>query len=132
MSDERRAVGRPSKYNEDVQAHAEQYIYDFKEQGDVIPSQAGLCCWLGIAKSTSQLWAKEYPEFSATLDAIQIKQEALALNGGLNGAFNATITKLVLANHGYSEKQEIDHRSGDGTMSPTIHISFPDDKADHE
>lgn len=113
-----RQVGRPTKYNEDLQAHADRYIFDYHEQEDVIPSAAGLCVWLGISRPTLHEWERIHPEFSATLAAIRELQEKVALNKGLTGAFNSTIVKLVLANHGYSDKQEIDHRSGDASMSP--------------
>lgn len=115
---EKRAIGRPSKYNEQMQAHADRYVFDFNEQGDVIPSNSGLCCWLGISRPTLHEWGRAYPEFSNTLEAIQSKQETMTLNKALVGDFNSTIAKLVLANHGYSDKQEIDHRSGDQSMSP--------------
>ncbi|MDF7387072.1 DNA-packaging protein, partial [Proteus mirabilis] len=61
-------------------------------------------------------------EFSDTLDGIMAFQEMKLINSGLAGDFNATITKLMLANHGYSEKQEVDHQSSDGSMSqkPTV------------
>jgi len=105
------AVGRPTKYNAEVQAVADRYIGDFVNQGDVVPSQAGLCVWLGISKHTSQEWGKIHPEFSATLEAIKVIQEKLTLSGGLTSTFNATICKLLLANHGYSEKQQIEEKS---------------------
>lgn len=114
---DKRPVGRPSKYNEELQAKAEQYLYDFSEQGDVVPSQAGLCCWLGIVRSTLQEWDKIYPEFSATLGAISVKQENLALNRSLDGGFNSTIAKLLLANHGYSDAQKIDHTTNGKNIS---------------
>jgi len=41
------------------------------------------------------------------------------VNRGLDGTFNAAITKLILHNHGYSEKQELAHTSPDESMSPT-------------
>ena len=109
-------VGRPTKYNEELQEKADGYLYELEELGHVVPSRAGLCCYLGIAKSTSQAWEKEHPAFSATLSRIEVMQEHLALNGGLSNALNSTIVKLVLANHGYSDK--IDNVSSDGSMSP--------------
>ncbi len=112
-------VGRPSKYNESLQTKADEYLYMLEELGHAIPSRAGLCCFLGIVKSTSQEWEKEHPRFSATLKAVEVMQEHLALNGGITGGMNSTIVKLVLANHGYSEKQAIDHSSKDGSMTPT-------------
>lgn len=112
-------TGRPSKYNADTQRAAEQYLSDFREQGDVIPSNAGLCCWLGVARSTVHEWAKIHPAFSGTLDAISVMQESLALNRSLTGEFNPTISKLILANHGYSDKVEQNHTSTDGSLAPS-------------
>src|SRR5690625_1516183 len=94
-----RQVGRPTKYNEELQAHADRYIFDYHEQEDVIPSAAGLCVWLGISRPTLHEWERIHPEFSNTLSAIRELQEKVALNKGLTGAFNSTIVKLVLANH---------------------------------
>ena len=105
-------VGRPSKYNEEVQRAAERYIYEYESAGDVIPSAAGLCVWLGISRPTLHEWDRAHPDFSNTLDAIRSLQEKAALNKGLTGEFNSTIVKLVLANHGYSDKQAVDHTSG--------------------
>jgi hypothetical protein len=113
-------VGRPTKYNPKLQAEADQYLFRLKELGHVVPSRVGLCCYLGIDKTTSYEWEKIYPEFSNTLRAVDTMQEHLALNGGMIGDFNSTIVKLVLANHGYSDKQAIDHQSTDGTMTPKI------------
>jgi len=52
------------------------------------------------------------------------------VNKGLTGDFNATITKLMLANHGYSEKQSIDHQLSDSSMSPKpvrVELVSPDE-----
>lgn len=112
-------VGRPSKYNDELQAHAERYIFDYAEQDDVIPSAAGLCVWLGISRPTLHEWERAYPEFSNTLAAIKELQEKTALNKGLTGAFNSTIVKLVLANHGYSDRQALDHTTGGQPIQAT-------------
>jgi|SRR5690554_5760429 len=118
MSTIKNPVGRPSKYNPDLQALADRYIFDYHEQEDVIPSAAGLCVWLGISRSTLHEWERIHLEFSNTLDAIRSLQEKIALNKGITGEFNSTITKLVLANHGYSEKQDLNHVSEDRSMTP--------------
>lgn len=112
-------VGRPTKYNDELQAEADRYIFDYAEQEDVIPSAAGLCVWLGISRPTLHEWERAYPEFSNTLAAIKELQEKTALNKGLTGAFNSTIVKLVLANHGYSDKQAFDHTTGGQPMQST-------------
>jgi hypothetical protein len=116
----KRPIGRPTKYNDELQALADTYIFNYKEQGDVIPSRVGLCCFLGIAKSTSFEWADIYPEFSATLAAIDALQENVALNRGLDGTFNATIVKLVMANHGYTDAQKVDHTTNGKDIAPSF------------
>ena len=110
-------VGRPSKYNEALQAQAEDYLYTWSDT-DTVPSRVGLCCRLGIHKQTSYEWAEIHPAFSDTLKAVESLQEHVALNNGINGKFNSTIVKLVLANHGYSDKQAVEHTSPDGSMTP--------------
>ena len=127
-NEQKRGVGRPSKYNPELQAKADTYIYRLEELGHVVPSRVGLCCFLGIAKQTSFEWEGIYPEFSATLRDVETLQEHMTLNGGLSGGLNSTIVKLVLANHGYSDKQAIDHTSGGETIKPTtIQVMAPDD-----
>lgn len=113
-----RSLGRPSSYNDEIQRQADEYIYSYEELGHAIPSRAGLCCYLGISRSNSYEWEKQFPAFSDTLEAISVVQENQALNGGLTNRFNSTITKLVLANHGYSDRNAVDHTSSDGTMTP--------------
>ena len=120
-----RSVGRPTKYNDEMQAQADAYVYDWSTI-DSIPSRVGLCCFLGIDKTTSYDWERLYPEFSNTCKAVEALQEREALNKGITGDFNSQITKLVLANHGYSDRQAIDHKSSDGSVGPTrIEIVSP-------
>lgn len=111
-------VGRPSLLTPELKAKAVEYLNNFSEQGDVIPSTAGLACWLGISKASVYNYGEQDEEFLATLEAIQAKQESLTLNNGMTGVFNSTIAKLVLANHGYSDKLQQDNVSSDGSMSP--------------
>ena len=118
MTNQKRSVGRPTKYNEALQAEADEYLFRLEELGHVVPSRVGLCCYLGIDKSTSYEWEKIHTSFSNTLRAVETMQEHMTLNGGLSGGLNSTIVKLVLANHGYSDRNAIDHTSSDGSMSP--------------
>ena len=113
-------VGRPSLYNEQMQAKADDYKFRYSEQGDVVPSRAGLCCWLGISRSTSYDWEKAHVQFMHTLEAISVLQENIALNKSLTGDFNATISKLLLANHGYSDAQKVDHTTKGESLQPQV------------
>ena len=117
-------VGAPTKYNQALQDQADEYIYKFMEVGDVIPSRVGLCCYLGVSKRISYEWETLYPDFLHTLENIEAMQERTAVNRGLDGTFNSAITKLILHNHGYSEKQAIDHTSSDESMKPVDKVEI--------
>ncbi|ENZ0174709.1 DNA-packaging protein [Providencia stuartii] len=112
-------MGRPSKFAESLAKAKEYLMGGYETVGDVIPSVAGLACYLGVSRKTVYEWVKESTDLSDTLEGILAMQENKLINKGLNGDFNPTITKLMLANHGYSEKQEVDHKSSDNSMSPT-------------
>lgn len=101
-------MARPTKYTKDTVEKAKAYLVDYQHDGSVIPSAAGLALYLGIRKSTLYEWAKDEDkqEFSDTLAELQQRQESILLANGLRGDFNAAITKLALANHGYSDKSE--------------------------
>lgn len=110
-------AGRPTKYNAELQAKADQYLREWHKH-DVIPTRVGLCCFIGICKQTSFDYETQHPEFSDTVRAIEDMQERVAVNRGLDGTFNSAITKVVLANHGYSDRVQQDNVSSDGSMSP--------------
>lgn len=101
--------GRPTLYTPELQAKADEYIEKgFIELDHVVPSIQGLAEWLGICDSTIEVWAHhdDKPDFIGTLRKIRLKQHNMALGRGLDGTHNAAITKLLLYNHGYSEKTE--------------------------
>ena len=108
-------TGRPTKYSEEIQAKADDYVFNHQS---LVPTVAGLAIHLDIRRSTLYEWSKNIQEFSDTLDRLQERQEALLVDGGLGGEFNAGITKLMLSNHGYREKTEVDNKSSDGSMTP--------------
>lgn len=108
------AGGRPSKYNQQVLETAEDYIVNFSDYGDAIPSVVGLAVALETHRDTIYAWAKEEgkEEFSDIVKRLATNQERKLLNGGLDNSFNPTIAKLLLGKHGYSDKQETDITSG--------------------
>lgn len=103
---------RPTEYSEEILRQAREYLDNYEEQGDSIPSIAGLSDTLKKSRETMYAWAKdpEKQEFSYTLAQIEAKQHRVLLSKGLEGEFNAAITKLLLHNHGYSDKQEVDSK----------------------
>jgi hypothetical protein len=114
-------VGRPSKYTEELLTKAAGYVaYAYSE--DKLPSIEGLALYIGVKRSTIYDWAKQ-PEkeaFSDILENILAHQAEALINKGLKGEYNSTITKLILTKHNYSDKQEMDLSSSDGTMRPTV------------
>ena len=123
MTEDKKPVGRPSKLNDELLQKAITYlVQDFEINDAAVPSLAGLALYLKVNKDSLYEFARVDSElgreFSDTLKSIKEKQEFMLINGGLKSTFNSTITKLMLSNHGYSDKVETDHTSSDGSMSP--------------
>ena len=115
-------VGRPSIYTPELVERARQYLATYRDDGDLVPSIAGLACVLGTTRKTCHEWANdpEKAEFRDILDELMQGQERALVNGGLGGAFNAPITKMMLTKHGYSDRVENDLTSSDGSFSVIV------------
>ena len=121
-------MSRPTKLTEAFIQRAEDYLNCWQEEGEAIPSIAGLALYTNVRRETLQEWMRgNTPEaasesilsqFSNITDRLSCQQELKLLTGGLSGSMNSVITKLVLSKHGYSEKQDVSHSSPDGSMSP--------------
>ena len=99
-------MGRPTLYNQEMLDKAKHYQENHIQEGDNVPSVEGLAYFLQVGKQTLYNWADEHEEFIDTLEGIKLKQAKMLINGGLEGDYNPTIAKLMLHNHGYSDKQE--------------------------
>lgn len=121
--------GRPSQLTPELIAKAELYLTDYMSNDDIVPSVAGLACYLDIPRSSLYNYKGQSDRLLDTIERIEQLQEKLLLKGGLLGDFNPTITKLMMSNHGYSDKQEVDNRSSDNSMRPVFNIVgvSPDD-----
>lgn len=123
------AGGRPTKYTPELLEECRKYLKDY----EVLPSIAGLAIHLDVARETLQAWAKDddKEEFSHIYAKLMAMQERDLIKNGLMGVFNASITKMILTKHGYSDK--VDATSSDGTMTPAsqpvvIRLVGPDDE----
>jgi hypothetical protein len=123
------AGGRPTKYTPELLEECHRYLKDF----NTLPSIAGLAVRLDVNRDTLQTWAKDEdkPEFSDIYGKLMAMQEDELIRNGLMGHFNASITKMILTKHGYSDK--VDATSSDGSMTPTsqpvvIRLVGPDDE----
>ena len=114
-------AGRPTDYTPELLEKARKYIDGHWEmQGDAIPSIAGLAVYLKKSRETLHAWARDEAkeQFSDMLGEMLAKQENILISKGLLNEHNATITKLVLSKHGYSDRIEQDLQSSDGSMTP--------------
>lgn len=95
----------------------------YKKHGQVIPTIEGFAIYVGIHRDTVYAWEKENDEFSDIVEGIRSLQAQMLINKGLSGAFNASISKLLLSGkHGYIEKTETDVTSkGEQITQPISH-----------
>lgn len=132
-------AGRPSKYNQSYVDAVYDYLEKYEELGDIVPSIEGLACHINLAVSTIHKWSGEEgkEKFSEALGKLMAHQGRKCLNKGLDGTFNPAITKLLLHNHGYSDKAEnkTDLTSGGEkigsilqTLQPVEKDTLPEDK----
>lgn len=117
------SAGQPTKYNKQKLETTLDYIKNYADYEDVIPSVAGLAVVLEVSKKTLYNWAevKENSQFLHALSRLATSQERRLLNGGLSGSYNPTITKLILTNHGYTDRPKEDFDDED---APPLDISF--------
>lgn len=108
------AFGRPTKYSKKILTDTADYLENHADYEDIVPSIAGLACYLKLSKKTVYNWSKEEgrEDFLHMLEEIASKQERMLLSGGLSSDMNATIVKLMLSKHDYSDKVETDITSG--------------------
>ena len=115
-------AGRPTKYTKDMPERLIEYLERYNELGEY-PTLAGFAIEVDITRETLKEWAKDsekYPEFSCAYKKVQEYQEAILVRKSLNGDYKGPFPIFVAKNNlGWHDKQEIDHSSKDGTMTPT-------------
>jgi len=112
-------AGRPSTLTDEVKEKAIKYIKGDYLIDELVPTIEGLAVYLEVARRSIYNWKEVDPEFLHIFEALMAKQAKGVFYGALKGDYNATISKLMLTKHGYSDKQEIDHSSSDGSLRPT-------------
>lgn len=126
--------GRPTKYSKEMLAKTLEYIdscqdtvttIDGRQTVTVnIPTAEGLARHLKVNKSTVYEWASQHPKFSDALSDLSSEQSKRLINNGLSGSYNSTIAKLLLHNHGYSDKQQTDHTTNGENINTPILVKF--------
>jgi hypothetical protein len=112
------AAGRPSKYDS-------RYCEMLVEHMSGGASITSFAAEIDVSRSTITEWADNHPEFSVAVTRGKAKcaawWERVARNNALTGNGNATLTIFGLSNMAscdWKQKQEIDHKSTDSSMTP--------------
>lgn len=110
--------GRPTLYR---QEYCEAIVAHMAEGA----SATSFAASVGVCRETISEWAATHSEFSVAVKkgkaACATWWEKTARGNAVSGAGNATLCIFGLKNMApdeWREKQEIDHRSTDGSMSP--------------
>jgi len=118
-------IGSPTKLTPELINKAAEYLVVFRSEGDLVPTIAGLSCYLGISRSSVYNYKDKSADFLDILEKIEATQEKMLVNGGLSGDFNAPITKMMMTKHGYSDKQETEVTGKDGAeLFPSIVVRY--------
>lgn len=103
----------PAYTDEDARKKLIEY-YEIKvEQGGKVPTAEGLANYMGISSDTVQNYLKktdEYKQFIVSYRIIMNIQADTIIQGGLKNEYNANIAKLMLFNHGYTDKTQVDQK----------------------
>src|SRR5690625_3246702 len=118
MTEKKRPVGRPSKYRPE---YCDMLVEHMAEGA----SMTSFAAEIDVSRETISEWSRVHPEFSVAVKKGKAKcaawWERLGRTGAMGGDVNPTLVIFGLKNmspEDWREKQEIDHRSGDGSMSP--------------
>jgi hypothetical protein len=113
-------AGRPTKYDP---AYCEQVV----EHMATGASLTSFAAEIDVARDTLSEWANVHPEFSAAVKRAKAKcaawWEKRNRDGAENGVPPGSNTLIIfglknMAPDEWADKQQIDHRSGDGSMTP--------------
>jgi len=106
-------VGRPIEYEPlKHPAAVTKYVADCKK-AHYLPTIEGLAVHLIVARSTLYKWGDTYPKFSDILEQLKAAQASQLIQKGLKNEYNASITKLMLTKHGYTDRQEVTGKDGE-------------------
>lgn len=118
MKKEKGLPGRPRHYNtpEEFDAKVDKYYQHCKATEEPI-TWTGLAIYLGFSSRQSIDEYLNYPGFSDSVRRAKLLVE-WSYEKRLTGN-NATGPIFALKNFGWTDKQEIDHSSRDGSMTPS-------------
>ena len=134
MSDTRRKIGRPSKYSDEMAETICEKIANGRSlrsicAEDGMPTTSTVCKWLIENKDFSEQYARArtrqadyfFEEIVEIADSVEANSAAVAKARLQVDARKWAASKI--APKKYGEKTELDVKSSDGSMRPTVRLS---------
>lgn len=122
-------AGRPTDYDEDMVQAVYDYLESYEGMGHVVPTIAGLSRVMKVSRDTIWRWSKDEnkSQFSDAIAELEAEQELKTISGSMTGDYNATISKLILTKHGYSDKtqQEVSGPNGGAVKTESTWVIQP-------
>lgn len=112
--------GRPEEYTDDLPNKVVAYCNECLENKK-LPTTAGLAVYIGISRSTLFEWRDKHTHFSDSVEGMLAFQEDDVWQKALKGEYNSVIAKLLLNNHGYSDKVQTDNLNKNVEVDPEDH-----------
>jgi len=101
--------GRPTKFSDETIRKAEDYLKNYKQYGDLLPTVEGLAVFLGVHRDTIHEWSKKNEDFSDILKKLMTLQAKILIQKGLQGKFSPSLVKFLLSSkHGYIEQSKME------------------------
>jgi len=109
-------AGRPTTYDPDLG----ERIVSIMEEGLSLAAAAAEC---DVHRQRVYEWEKQYPDFAELVALARVKRQAFLERRILGADSGPIVTSSIFALKNaapddWRDKQEIDHRSGDGSMTP--------------
>lgn len=134
MSDTRRKIGRPSKYSDEMAETICEKIANGRSlrsicAEDGMPTTSTVCKWLIENKEFSEQYARArtrqadyfFEEIVEIADSVEADSAAVAKARLQVDARKWAASKI--APKKYGDKQELDVKSSDGSMTPTVRLN---------
>ncbi len=124
--------GRPSKYTPEIIEEINKYLEEATPENMSIPTIEGIALRLKISRDSLYEWAKQYKEFSDTLEKLKMMQKEALIKTGIFGGkeINQAIVALLLkVNHDMIEMNRTDVTSGGEKLEGLV-IYRPEKKSE--
>ena len=82
------------------------------------PHIAGMAMAAGTVVSNVHENRKKYKILDYLVNRCNTLQQVYLQDHGLSGKYNSNVTRILLAQHGITDKVTVDNTSSDGTMTP--------------